>query len=131
MIVAVAQVAGGSGRRQIALVAGTDEVTLAVVQAVVWCRRLGESLRRGHGNVSKHLISSTHWLAAGSRMGERDGVSKVKKGLPRRLSRPGEVTGDRTRRRGAGASGEVSQGLTRRYCVDTARRTVGGRELGD
>lgn len=51
-------------------------------------------------------------------MGERDGVSKVKKALSRRLSRPGEVTGDRTRRRGAGASGEVSQGLTTLYRVE-------------
>lgn len=64
MIMAVAQVAGGPGRRQIALVIGTDEVTLAVVQAVVWCRRLCESLRSGHGNVSRHLISSTSWLPA-------------------------------------------------------------------
>ena len=39
-------------------------MTLAVIQAVVWCRRLGESLRSGHGNVSRHLISSTSWLPA-------------------------------------------------------------------
>ena len=39
-------------------------MTLAVIQAVVRCRRLGESLRSGHGNVSRHLISSTSWLQA-------------------------------------------------------------------
>lgn len=63
-------------------------------------------------------------------MGERDGVSKVKKALPRRLSRPGEVTGDRTRRRGAGASGEVSQGLTRRYRVEHGQASGGRAGIG-
>ena len=59
---AVAQVARRPRRGEIALAIGTDEVTLAVVQAIVRCRRLGESLRSGHGNVSRHLISSTSWL---------------------------------------------------------------------
>jgi hypothetical protein len=113
---AVAQVTGRPGRRQIALVAGTDEVTLAVVQAVVWCRRLGEGLRRGHGNVSKHLISSTSWLQAVKCLGVLACEGEV--AFAGRLSQPGEVAGGRSGRVwGAGASGEVSQGLTTLYRV--------------
>jgi hypothetical protein len=92
-------------------------VTLAVVQAVEWCRRLGESLRRGHGNVSKHLISSTSWLRAVKCLKVLACEGDV--AFAGRLSQPGEVAGGRSGRVwGAGASGEVSQGLTTLYRVE-------------
>lgn len=125
---AVAQVTGWSGRRQIALVVGTNKVTLAVVQAVVWCRRLGESLRRGHGNVSKHLISSASWLQAVKC--QSVAASEGEEGFAGRLSQPSEVAGSRARGRGAGASRRVSQGLTRLYRVELgAAGGVGARRV--
>lgn len=127
MIVTVAQVAGRSGRRQIALVVRTDEVTLAVIQAVVWCRRLGESLRSGHGNVSRHLISSTSWLPAVKCQERGGGESEfcacracleVGQGHWRR-------TDSLERCFGVGASGAGSQqGLTMLYRV--SRRAASG-----
>jgi hypothetical protein len=48
-------------------------VTLAVVQAVMRCRRLGESLRRGHGNCLK-ASGWQHELAAGVQVVEEVGL---------------------------------------------------------
>lgn len=102
-------------------------MTLAVIQAVVWCRRLGESLRSGHGNVSRHLISSTSWLPA-VKCQERGGCEsefcacraclEVGQGHWRRVD-------SLERCFGVGASGAGSQqGLTMLYRV--SRRAASG-----
>lgn len=112
-------------------------MTLAVIQAVVRCRRLGESLRSGHGNVSRHLISSTSWLPAVKCL--KWAACESEFCVCRSVCGGGwldEVTGGgRTRERGAGAgaSGDVrarGQGLTMVYRVSRRRASGNGARAG-
>ena len=67
VVTAVAEVACGPGRRREIALVRADEVSLPVVQVVVRCRSLVESLRRGHVKAFS-ASDGQHKLAAGCQM---------------------------------------------------------------